>query len=226
MFVEHLHFEEYDHLESTQDYAKNKIDLKPFTVISALHQTKGHGRYTRQWLGAPGDIAITIAIPLPPNNPEQLSFVVGLAVAKTLNEFAITTQLKWVNDVLVAGKKIAGILLEKHQSFLLIGIGININPSSVSNTTSVNQLSNATRKGILAALLTHFERGFNAWSAHGFTHVRNEWLANAYLLGEEIKVNFKDKVISGVFENIDSDGKLILKTAAGAVKISAGEIYF
>lgn len=222
MYIEHLILEEYDSLTSTQDFAKTKIDLKPFTVISTKLQTKGHGRHGRTWLTNPGDIAITIVIPLPKNHPEQVSYVTGIAVRETLAQFAINAQLKWVNDVLVAEKKISGIILEMHKSLLLIGIGINIHPIEIENSTSINQ-HNASAKcdEVIATLLEEFKKHFNSWSATGFSAIKNQWLAHAYKLGNEIKANSQ----TGIFENIDEEGNLILKTTNGILKISAGEIF-
>ncbi len=155
------------------------------------------------------------------------------AVQKATNDNNLLIQNKWPNDLLISGKKIAGILLESsisHQKveFVVIGVGLNL----VSNPSGANaryEASNLKLSGVklsackaLELFLTEFENLYQNWLSFGFTKVRNLWLANAYGLGEQIKLS---SGLEGIFTDLDEQGNLILELLNNSkIKISADEI--
>ena len=210
--------------------------------ITAAQQTKGKGRRGRVWIAPPGNLSATLLVR--PGRPAavsaQLSFVAALAVAdmlaKALRGGDIT--LKWPNDVLAGGNKIAGILLETETAadgvaaWLAIGIGINLKafPDETDlPATAVAALGATppTPDDALLDLAEAFAKWYEAWREGGFALVREAWLARAHGLGSRIRVRLARDEITGVFRDIDDAGALVLGLPGGVErKISAGEVFF
>lgn len=210
--------------------------------ITAARQTSGKGRRGRVWIAPPGNLSATLLVR--PSRPAavcaQLSFVAALAaadmLAKVLQGGAIA--LKWPNDVLAGGKKIAGILLESETTadgvaaWLAIGIGINLKafPNDTDlPATAVADLGATppTPDDALLDLADAFAKWYEAWREGGFAPVREAWLARAHGLGSRIRVRLARDEITGVFRDIDDAGALVLGLPGGVErKISAGEVFF
>lgn len=228
---------EFDKLESTQEYAKDQLQkgfIGDCTAIVAKVQTKGRGRYDhRSWKTPEGNLAITICLRTPDNRDvSQVCYVAGNAVHQTLSTFLpnYKVELKWVNDIIVVNKKIGGILIEKVNDFLLIGIGVNLvsNPAFEEfNGISVQDLgSRIEYKDFLKDLTTNLINHYNLWNQSGFSLIRNYWIRFAYNLGKDIKVNYSDKTYDkGIFVDIDDEGKLILDDNGTIKKIETGELF-
>jgi BirA family biotin operon repressor/biotin-[acetyl-CoA-carboxylase] ligase len=209
--------------------------------ITADEQTAGRGRRGRQWETGKGNLAATLLLPVVKSLSEtaQLSFVAAIAAcdmaASFTNSHAIT--VKWPNDVLCDGRKLAGILLESAgsgtaNSYVAVGIGMNLahSPSDTlfpaTSLAAVNgsapPLDDALR--ILAANLAKW---YDAWMDQGFAPIRDAWLARAGQLGGRVTARLADEETSGTFEGIDMTGALILRQAYGQTRaISAGEVFF
>jgi BirA family transcriptional regulator, biotin operon repressor / biotin---[acetyl-CoA-carboxylase] ligase len=227
----------------SQGFASQNKNQNPVWIISA-RQTEGKGRQGREWSSPPGNFygSLLLSNPCDMRHAAQLGFVAGVALISALQKIVPSLQgltLKWPNDALLKGSKIAGILLEASQTNTLsvvIGIGINLafhpdntpyratnlatHGAPISVADCLKALSNAfTEKLVL------FERGAN------FTVIRDEWLKCAYEIGTPIKVNTQNGKIDGVFGGIDEFGSLILKQSdinqTGKEQlISAGDVYF
>ncbi|XVN40394.1 MAG: biotin--[acetyl-CoA-carboxylase] ligase [Rickettsia endosymbiont of Argas persicus] len=129
-------------------------------------------------------------------------------------------QLKWPNDVLVNGKKISGILLEsvkvEDEYYLIIGIGINItyHPDNIDQPTTclVNEnLPLILPQALLKILIKNFEKYYRIWEEEGFFFIRKTWLEHAYKLHENITVKHQNNLVTGIFQGIDSSGRIILQ---------------
>jgi len=129
-------------------------------------------------------------------------------------------QLKWPNDVLINGRKIAGILLEsvkvEDDYYLIIGIGINITyrPDNIDQpTTSLisENLPIITPQALLEILVENFEKYYQIWDNEGFTFIREKWLEHAYKLHENISVKHQNDIVTGIFKDIDNTGRIILQ---------------
>ena len=231
----------FETLDSTSLEAKRRAaagEAGPRWFV-ALRQMAGYGRRHRAWSQQAGDFAGTLLLrPQAANNTlGQISFVAALAVASALDELIdpALISLKWPNDILIKGGKAAGLLLERVDNpkgpLLAIGIGVNI-VSAPKNTPYpaarlVDHTPSAPAPQTLAARIDdHFWRYHGEWAANGFAQTRRLWLARARGLGEAIIVRLPNEEITGVFEDLDETGALILRSDAGKRIINAGEVYF
>ncbi|MBS0274499.1 MAG: biotin--[acetyl-CoA-carboxylase] ligase [Proteobacteria bacterium] len=210
--------------------------------LRADRQTAGRGRRGRVWESPTGNLAATLLIA--PDKPAsacaQLSFVTAIAAADTASGFAPNAEIKvkWPNDVLANGRKLAGILLESASggdgalAFLAIGIGMNLAnfpPDTEFPATSLAALgaSAPSASAALAQLAAHFAKWYDAWMTGGFLPIQDAWLARAAGLGSHIRARLTHEETSGVFEGIDNTGALILREAHGRMRtIAAGEVFF
>lgn len=203
--------------------------------IMALRQTAGYGRRGRAWQTAEGNLAATLL--LTPHAPQavtgQLSFAAALAVAEMAEHFVPNASIavKWPNDVLAGGRKLAGILLEAGQGWLAIGIGVNLagHPEGTEfPATSLSRLGIAAPAAdeavtILAARFAHW---YDVWMQAGFETLRAAWLARAEGLGGPIRARLPHETREGVFEGIDESGALLLNEGGRVRAIAAGEVFF
>lgn len=127
-----------DEIDSTNDYIKKQKNIKEYEIVSAIVQTKGKGTRGREWISEKGGAWFSFFIQkdksLDNNECPKLSLLTGLAVYETLKEIEdFPYKIKWVNDIYVYEKKIAGILLEMEYDKIIIGIGINVNNTNFGN---------------------------------------------------------------------------------------------
>jgi len=211
------------------------------TWILAYGQTAGRGRRGRDWLALAGNFAATLVY-----RPQgslaaraQRSFVAALALLDAL--VAATGRdddfrLKWPNDVLINDRKIAGILLESAGDSLSVGIGVNLldRPQTAAlerRATPAQSLASATGirltpDAFLDLLAPAYAIREAQFTTYGFAPIRADWLARAARLGEQITARTGTDDITGIFETVDADGVLVLKTPEGQRKIPAADIFF
>jgi BirA family biotin operon repressor/biotin-[acetyl-CoA-carboxylase] ligase len=223
-------------------------------------QTEGRGRRGRAWVMPAGNLAASLLI-LVPNNPAvaaTLGFAAGLALDEAiravapdlvlrigLDAFASTDaavhrdrlRLKWPNDVLLDGGKLAGILLEAEpvadgRLAVVIGIGVNVVAAPDGLPYPVSSLSTLGlgihAPGLFKALSDSWASVARVWDdGRGFDSIRRLWLERAAGLGETVSVRVGEEICSGVFETIDADGRLVIRSPQGLVRtIAAGEVHF
>jgi BirA family transcriptional regulator, biotin operon repressor / biotin---[acetyl-CoA-carboxylase] ligase len=225
----------HDQIGSTNDEARRlaKEGAPHGTVIHADEQTAGRGRMAHRWFSPPGNLYLSILLRtrLPAARTSELSFLAALAVADTA-EALLPRQtraiLKWPNDVLVSGAKIAGILLEQVDDATVIGIGLNVleAPSNAAykTTTIVANGGIASVDGARDILLDRLGKHLATWQADGFTPIREQWLNRSYPVGAAIRVNSGGQPVAGHFAGLDIDGALLLDTPQGRQRIVAGEV--
>ena len=239
---------------STNDWARQQAKEQPdilpgATWVVAERQTAGRGRFGNEWQSLKGNLSASLLFR--PDRPAaqcaQLSFVASLAVADTLVGYAprANIRLKWPNDVLAEGRKIAGILLESETgsdgriSWLVIGIGINlstypkgIDPPAISLAAlGIPPPAPFDRNGRGGGAVEHlddaFTKWYEVWERDGFAAIREAWLARAQGLGSRIRARLANEEIRGVFRDIDDTGALVIGLSGGATRtIAAGEVYF
>ena len=233
---------EFDEIDSTNEEARRRAasdETRPLWII-AKRQSAGRGRRSREWQSTPGNLFATLL--LRPEKPAaecaQLSFLAALAVSDMLAGFAprAALALKWPNDVLAEGRKIAGILLESESragatAWLAIGIGVNL--TSFPEDTEFPAISLAALGGIppapkdaLLHLAAAFAKWYEVWRTAGFAPIREAWLARASGLGSRIRVRLASEEMTGVFQGIDDIGALLVGVNGGTRTIAAGEVYF
>ena len=208
--------------------------------ITAVRQTAGRGRRGRNWESPAGNLAATLL--LRPGRPlaqwAQLSFAAAIAVADMAAGLAPQARIavKWPNDVLADGRKLAGILLETAAgpvagSALIIGVGVNLadHPGD-TEFPAISLAALGTKppapEDALGLLAPGLARWYDIWQAEGFAPIRDAWLARAAGLGQRIRARLPDRERMGVFEGIDADGALLLNEAGRTTAIAAGDVFF
>jgi BirA family biotin operon repressor/biotin-[acetyl-CoA-carboxylase] ligase len=235
------HFEVID---STNEEARRLAALGQVEPvwIAADRQTAGRGRRGRSWDSPSGNLAATLLIApgRPASECAQLSFVAALAGADTVAHFApqAEVRVKWPNDVLAGGRKIAGILLESASSgseqpqWLAVGIGINLATFPTDTEFPATAISAVgaqppTPHDALVQLASAWAGWYDVWRASGFAAIRDAWLARAANLGGRIRARLQNEETTGVFEGIDATGALILRESTTRTRtIAAGEVFF
>jgi BirA family biotin operon repressor/biotin-[acetyl-CoA-carboxylase] ligase len=231
-----------EELDSTNSFLldkKNEITIDG-TVLFAEKQNKGRGRFDRQWYSTKGQ-NLTFSVLLTKTatfgkSINLLNLGSSVVVAHTIeNLFQLKTELKWPNDVLINGKKISGILLESVSSGnkltkLVVGIGLNVNQTIFQGQYNIQPTSLKheygqfiEREKLLAELLNNFEDMLYKLKSDPDS-ILKEWRKSCKLIGERISVVQLEETKHGVFEDIDEEGYLLLKSKNGIEKISFGDV--
>jgi BirA family biotin operon repressor/biotin-[acetyl-CoA-carboxylase] ligase len=207
----------------------------PLWLITA-RQTAGRGRRGRTWISPPGNLYASLLLtdPAPSAVWPQLSFVAALAVHDAVITVAphlkLQIALKWPNDLLLAGAKFAGILIEGSRSSgvgtVVIGIGVNCASHPGETEYPAAHLAGVAPDRLLDALSTRMLDRLAQWrSGEGFSAIRADWLARAASLGEELRVRLADREVTGRFETLDQTGGLVLRRADGSAStVAAGDV--
>lgn len=235
-------------LDSTNAEAlRQAATLGAPTWIMTRDQTAGRARRGRGWVMPAGNLAASLAArpPGPPADLSLYSFVAALALHEALAAVcgpAARLAIKWPNDVLLNGGKVAGILLESTGQggrggiALAVGIGVNLaaapdaaalEPRAVAPVSVLGETGHkVSPEDFLDLLAPAFARWQQQLETLGFAPIRSAWLARAARLGQIITARIGATTRSGRFEGIDDSGALILVTAAGREAIPAAEIFF
>lgn len=204
--------------------------------VRADCQTAGRGRRGRAWISPPGNLYASVLVRLRPTDPpaQQLGFVAALALHETLAAWVEPRrmQLKWPNDLLLDGRKLSGILLERNGDAVIVGFGVNLAhyPTDVERPA----ISLAEALGVspapqsaLAALAEAWTRALALWRDAGFDAVRQHWLDRAHPVNTDLVARLADgEELRGRFDGIDEAGALRLRLADGTMRlIHAADIF-
>ena len=238
--VNDYHLLSFDVLDSTNEEAKRlaKAGGAHGAVVWAKKQTSGKGRMGREWVSQDGNLFVSIL--LKPKQPitalSQVSFVASVAVVEALADmFGASHKLacKWPNDVLLDGKKLAGILLESFacekdgKQWLVVGVGVNVDAHPSDTQFPATCLTEAgvelvSAKIVLSRFIHHFIECYNDWENKGFAGVRKRWLKYAWGLKKTIAAGD----ITGTFEGLDETGALLIKDKQGKKHtLLAGDVF-
>ncbi len=233
-----------DSVDSTMsEAARCAASIARPTWIMAHTQTAGRGRRGRVWITPEGNLNATLIFKPTASAAQaaQRSFVAANALYQALALYVPSEKLalKWPNDVLLKGGKVAGILLESSGQgglvdWLSIGVGVNLQhiPEAVQDAafapTSLKAAGGLVVAPIdfLAALAQAYADQEVIYLRQGFGQTREIWLKNAARLGEVITARTARDEISGIFDTIDADGNLVLITGKGRQAIPAADVYF
>src|SRR6266849_9492426 len=207
--------------------------------IVAKEQGAGRGRRGRAWISSVGNLYATLMLtdPAPAAAAPQLGFVAALALhdaaVATAPALASRLALKWPNDLLCAGRKVAGILIEGEGAPVTVAVGIGVNCRHHPDATEfpATDFSAEGADVDAAPLFDHLAAAMQArlaqWSrGSGVVGVRAAWLARALGLGQPIRVRLSERETTGRFETIDDSGRLMLRTGTGRLEaIAAGEVF-
>ncbi len=207
-------------------------------LLIAEHQTAGRGRAGRSWLSAPGhSLTFSLAWRFEGGLPALtgLPLAVGTALAETLGRLGQPVQLKWPNDLLKDGDKLAGILVETQAAaactWAIVGIGLNLAmPDELEArigrpVAAVPWLARMDRDALMAALLDGLAQALQAFAATGFAAFSARWnLLHAYQ-GQPVTIVDRGEVLhEGLAAGVDDGGRLLLDTEAGRIAIVAGDV--
>ncbi len=214
-------------------------------LVVADHQTAGRGRLGRAWLDAPGHsllLSLVLRPPVPAADAPSLTFVAAVALAEALARWIPPCEvtIKWPNDVLVAGRKVAGILLEMRSEgqrveHVILGIGVNVGSQGEALPPDVRSLATAVethsgparpdRLELLWALLASFEATYDAFLADGFPPIQARWDGWANLGGRWLAVFTPGGPVEGRALGLTPRGALLLEDEAGARReVYAGDV--
>ena len=216
------------------------------TWVFAHRQTRGRGRRGRAWADPAGNFAASLLL-RPASGPEHAalySFVASLALFEACSALTGTPQrfsLKWPNDVLLDGGKLAGILLESSATardglVLVIGIGVHLAHAPEGGQLeggALRPVALAAETGLLmpaeaflGELAQHFASFDRQFQQAGFAPIRTAWLQRAARLGQVITARTMRDSFTGTFETIDETGNLVLHTAQGRQAIAAADVFW
>ncbi|MBL4807555.1 MAG: biotin--[acetyl-CoA-carboxylase] ligase [Rhodobacteraceae bacterium] len=227
-----------DTIDSTNLEAQRRVGTGDQWILTHA-QPAGTGRRGKVWEMPAGNFAASLLMHSsdPLQALAQRSFVAALALRDALIAAgARNVTLKWPNDVLVNGRKIAGILLATADGAVVIGIGVNLakapdpanllpdalSPIALNNVTGAK----ITAEEFLETLAVTFEQYEQQMRTYGFAPIRQAWLDSAARLGEVITARMPDRTEVGTFDTIDETGALVLCTAKGVITLPAAEVFF
>lgn len=211
--------------------------------LAARRQVAGRGRRGRAWVGVEGNLFLSgmLWIDAPLERAAQLAFAGALAVADLLDPVVgpDAVRFKWPNDVLLGEAKVAGVLLESAFSSasrdgsgvaLVVGMGVNLaaapevgRPATALaahvDAAAVPEVETAARRLAMA-----FEARAAAWARDGFAALRDPWLARCAHLGRRMRAGEPGQPVEGVFEDVDDQGRLVLRQGTQRVLIHAGDV--
>jgi BirA family biotin operon repressor/biotin-[acetyl-CoA-carboxylase] ligase len=226
----------FDEVDSTNRIAKELAlaNAEEGTVIIARTQHHGRGRFDRIWQSPEGGVYLSIIL-RPKKSTQKISllpFVAALAIARTIKLYGLDANIKWPNDTLVNGKKIAGILLEseiKEEAliYVVVGIGMNLNidirdlsPDIQPRSTSMfHELgSPVDYHEFLRTFFIQFEKAYLLFVENQFERIIDEWKIHTDTLGKTIRVQTSTGILQGIAFDIDPLGFLLLRTENGEIK--------
>jgi BirA family biotin operon repressor/biotin-[acetyl-CoA-carboxylase] ligase len=235
----HCHHE----LPSTNDRARELADdgAEHGEVVVAESQTAGRGRRGRTWASPPGrnlHLSVVLRPALPPQRAPELTLVASVAACEACRKAGVDAGIKWPNDVLVGGRKVAGILTELSAEpdqvhWVVLGIGVNLNvtleelPAEIrdrATSLSVERRQPVPRALFAAALLSELEQWLDLHAAEGFAPIREAWRQRSVTLGREVRVDADGVEIAGVAEDIDEAGALLVRGREGTARIVSGDV--
>jgi BirA family biotin operon repressor/biotin-[acetyl-CoA-carboxylase] ligase len=233
----------YEEIASTSDRAKELAEDGALhgTVVVAETQTAGRGRRGRTWASPPRKnvyLSVVLRPELAAGRAPELTLVASIAVCDALRQAGVEAGIKWPNDVLASGRKIAGILTElaaepDHVEWMVLGVGVNVNaraedfPEDVrSEATSIllERGTPAPRALFAAACLTALELWIDRHAEEGFAPIRDAWRERSVTLGREVLVREAGREIAGTAVDIDDRGALLVRTASGMERVLAGDV--
>jgi len=224
----------FDSVGSTNDEATRLAEAgaPEGTFVWAQTQTGGRGRRGRRWASPVGNLyCSTVLRPqCPAPRAAELGFVAALAVADLVRD-GRAVRVKWPNDVLVEGGKVAGILPESsiaqdgRVEHVVLGIGLNVSfAPSLPEMRYPGAMLGGTVEAAIEGLTAGLAGWLSQWRRNGFETIRAGWLDRAGPLGAEVDVKLGEELVRGAFAGMDREGALLLETPAGPRRIVSGEL--
>ena len=211
----------FDKISSTQTYAHEYVANGTATdhmIVCAAAQFAGRGRYRRKWVSHHGNLYASFIFRIIERDP-RLSYAIAVAIADTLSALGIGPQIKWPNDILIDGKKIAGVLIEYVGKFVIIGIGINVHTNPTVDeykTTKLDNYANIELPELLSRLARNIDKCMNA----DFDSVRRRWMDMAIGLNKLVK--YRGEMVELI--GINDTGSLVVRSGPEYFLVHGDEI--
>lgn len=235
------------HLEavtSTQDVAKDMASrgAPEGTVVVAKKQTQGRGRLGRKWFSPEGGLWFSVIMrpEIAPSEAPKITLLGAVSIARAVREVTeLEAEIKWPNDILIKDQKVAGILTEgsavsNQLSFVLLGVGINVNVDiSIFPEGLLMPATSLSAEGgkeielplLLQSCLKHLE-SYYALLKTDFEKILGEWREFSAILGRQVRVSSLGEALEGVATDVDEQGALLLKVSSGEVKtVRTGDLF-
>lgn len=234
----------YKSVQSTNTVAARLagVNAPEGTVVIAETQTKGRGRLGRSWFSLEEKgiyLSIIIYPDIDPSKTPGISIMTALSLADTIQSYdSLEVGIKWPNDCLINGRKVAGILTELSAEVgkvhhVIVGVGINVNhrrqdfpPDIAKIATSLRaEMKEPVRRvEFVQRFLKQFEADYRLFQKSGLKPLRKRILKYSVLLGKKVKIDLKGSVVTGTAVDIDENGNLVLDTTQGLRPFNAGEV--
>ena len=238
-------FHYFPEIDSTNLYARQLANNggREGEIVIAEAQTQGRGRLGRRWQSPPFAnlyLSLILRPKLAPVHAPQITLMAAVALAETVDCFIRqSAAIKWPNDILVDGKKLAGILTEaacdsERVHYVILGIGVNLNyhhsamPVEIrTRATSVAELTgkSVSRESFLRRLIHDLDRCYGELEEAGFDSLAPRWEARFGLRGQRVRVELFDQIVTGWAKGIDRDGALLVEDDQGRTqRVIAGDV--
>jgi len=234
----------FEEVDSTNDVAKRLADdgAAHGEVVICESQTAGRGRRGRVWSTPPGrnvTLSVVLRPDLPPHRAAELTMVASVALCRAARRAGVAAAaIKWPNDLLAHGKKLAGVLTElavesDRVQWVVFGLGVNVNARAeefppelreVATSLAAERGEPVPRALFAAALLAELEEWLDRHAAEGFEPVRQAWRELSDTLGREVRVLTGDRELRGLAADVDADGALLVRTPEGLERILSGDV--
>ena len=235
----------FEQTTSTNDVVEKlaRDGIREGFVVFAESQTKGRGRLGRKWI-SPARKGLWFSILLRPNLRPQETTQLTVASATALRRAIVSQtrlqpEIKWPNDILVNGKKVAGILTEMSAELdrvrhVIPGIGIDVNQDAgefpaelrkIATSLKIEAGESFSRPALAVAILEELDEEYARVCAGKFSGIASEWVEHCGTIGRDVTVRIGDRVIQGRAESLDDDGALVLRTEHGRLqRITGGDV--
>jgi BirA family biotin operon repressor/biotin-[acetyl-CoA-carboxylase] ligase len=230
-------------LPSTNDRAKELAEAGAVhgEVVIAESQTAGRGRRGRTWSSPSGRnlyMSVVLRPQLPPQRAPELTLVASIAACDACRQAGVEASIKWPNDILVDGRKVAGILTELSADpdavhWVVLGIGVNLNAAEAdfpeeirdaATSLAIERGQPVPRALFAAALISILEQWIDTHASEGFAPIREAWRSRSCTLGWEVRVDADGGEVVGVAEDVDETGALLVRTATGLTRLVSGDV--
>ena len=232
-----------EQVDSTNIYAKSNIDvLEDKTLVMARRQVSGKGRLNRSWVDL-GDGNLFLSIVLKPSSEfrevySNLTQYMSVVLCKTLESYGVNAQIKWPNDVLINGKKVAGILSEtvmrgKTLNGLVLGLGVNLNakqedidsiPDKIATSLNLELNRFINLNDFMTKLTELFFEQYDNFIENGFESIKSDYISRVAFLDTEISVKGFNDIKTGIARDITDNGELVLENNGSKLVLNIGDI--
>src|SRR5262245_47380575 len=230
----------FSRLRSTNDHAallRKRGELFPPAIVPTGNQAAGRGRNTNTWWSGPGGLTVTFVLPIDEDlSPHQLPLIAGLAARNAVVRLSgdDSIQLKWPNDLLYQGRKLAGLLCERVHKADLIGLGLNVNQDADVPRDLRRQIAwlesirgqRLDKTAILIESVKHLNPMLSRRKEYPFARILREYDMHHALVGRGVTVNghSQEPALRGLCQGLDSMGRLLLRSGGRLHRVIAGQV--